>query len=60
MMISSSLDPVILRKANATFDSQVVSGGPLDTPVWRYVKNLTQASEYRVVQVAVLCKEKKD
>jgi hypothetical protein len=57
---SSPPDPLLLRQANATFNSQLVSGNLLDTPAQKYAKNLTSTSERLAAQVAILRKERKD
>ncbi|KAH0541545.1 hypothetical protein GP486_008707 [Trichoglossum hirsutum] len=59
-MGSSPPNSLLLRQANVTFNSQVVSGNLLDTPARRYAKNLTHTSEQLAAQVAILRKENKD
>ena len=49
-----------LRKSNLVFNSKVTSGEPLDTPLRRYAKGLTNTTERLAVQVAILRKETKE
>ncbi|KAH0548178.1 hypothetical protein GP486_008102, partial [Trichoglossum hirsutum] len=57
---SSPPNSVLLREANTTFNSEVMSGKPLDSPARRYAKNLTHTSERLAAQVAILRKENKE
>ncbi|KAH0537568.1 hypothetical protein FGG08_005634 [Glutinoglossum americanum] len=57
---SSPPNSELLRQANMSFNSQVMSGKPLDTPARSYATNLTYTSERLATQVTILRKEKKD
>ncbi|KAH0545350.1 hypothetical protein GP486_008455 [Trichoglossum hirsutum] len=60
MITSSPPNPILLKEANTTFNSQIRSGEPLDSPVRRYAKNLIHTSERLAAQIAILRKENKD
>ena len=57
---SSPPNSLLLKEANATFNSQVLSGRPLDSPARRYATTLTQTSERLATQVTILRKVTKD
>ena len=57
---SSPPNSALLKEANVTFNSQVMSGKPLDSPGRRYAKNLTHTSEHLATQVTILRKVTKD
>lgn len=57
---SSPPSSLLLKEANTTFSSQVMSGKPLDSPARRYATTLTQTSECLATQVTILRKVTKD